>query len=102
MVEQEFKSVYTGDAVESVEMVKDLGELLPFVEEYNSMKLDLEDYLDELDNRISKGIKVKRKKVWFVAGNTERVLELSVESESRSCRDLFMCIFMQFRTASNQ
>ena len=69
MVEQEFKSVYTGDAIESVEMVKDLGELLPFVEEYNSMKLDLEDYLDELENRISKGLKVKRKKVRLVAGN---------------------------------
>ena len=62
-MEQEFKSVYPGDAIESVEMVKDLGELLPFVEEYNSIKLKLEDYLDELENKISKGIKVERKKV---------------------------------------
>jgi hypothetical protein len=63
MVEMEFKSVYPGDAVQSVELIADQGDLLPFVEEYEGMKRNLEDYLDELKFRISQGLEVSRKKV---------------------------------------
>ena len=63
MVEMEFKSVYPGDAVQSVELIADQGELLPFVEEYMAMRQDLEDYLDELKFCISQGLAVSRTKV---------------------------------------
>ena len=63
MVEMEFKSVYPGEAVQNIELIADQSELLPFVEEYESMKQKLEDYLDEIKYRISKGLEVSRKKV---------------------------------------
>ena len=74
MVEAEFRSVYPGDAVSSVEIVSDVGVLLPFVEEYNKLKLGLEDYLDEVSFQLSQGLKVKRKKVWGSWGREGGIL----------------------------
>jgi hypothetical protein len=37
MVEQEFRGVYPGEALSRVEMVQDLGELLPLVWEYEQV-----------------------------------------------------------------